>query len=266
VVYLTPPRGEEVLRRDEVFFRLCGVKEIIGVPHGELATYHYDPVADRYESEASRLARCVSQIGHARLHDKESWDLLLTDKEKARANGALREFNDAPLLAVGIASKQNVTDWGVAHWKQLMPLLHEQFPRHALVFIGAKEDNAAIEEVASRWPGRSLNLGGLLSPRESSAVIRNADLYLGLDSGPMHLAASVGTRCVSISGANRLPGTWFPFGATHEVIYHKTDCFGCNLEACTVEKNKCILSISPSEVVAAAIRAAQQCIALPVLQ
>jgi ADP-heptose:LPS heptosyltransferase len=71
----------------------------------------------------------------------------------------------------------------------------------------------------------------------------------------MHLAASVGTVCVSIFSARNRPGIWFPFGNAHEVIYHKTDCFGCNLEVCTIEKKKCILSISVDEVVAAARRA-----------
>jgi heptosyltransferase III len=258
MVYLTPPRGEAAVWRDEIFFRLCGVKEIIGIPRGELATHGYDPVADRCEAEASRLARCLARIGDARLGDPASWDLLLTEHERARATSALRPLNGTAFLALGIASKQSVTDWGTANWKELMPRLRLKFPEHALVFIGAKEDRSAIEGVASQWAGRSLNLSGDLSPRESAAVIQRGDLFLGVDSGPMHLAASVGTPCVSISAANRLPGMWFPFGDAHEVIYHKTECFGCNLEVCIIERKRCILSISVDEVVAAALRAVER--------
>ena len=258
MVYLTPSRGESAIMRDELFFRLCGIREIIGIPRGELATYHYDPVKNRYEAEASRLARCLAPIGDARPNDPASWDLLLNDQEHASATRTLRPLNSAPFLAIGIASKEDYKDWGIENWKALMPQLRGHFPEHTLVLIGAKEDRSAADEVAARWPGRSLNVSGDLSPRESAAVIQRADLFLGPDSGPMHLAASVGTPCVSIFAGNNRPGIWFPFGNANEVIYHNMDRFGRNLNVCSVEKKKCILSISVEEVVAAAVRAGRR--------
>ena len=258
VVYLTPSRGRLAIRRDELFFRLCGVREIIGLPRGELATHRYSSVTGLYEAEASRLARCVASIGDACLNDRASWDLELTSEERTGAASALLPLHNAPFLALGIASKKNVTDWGIENWKNLMPRLHQKFSGHALAFIGAKEDHSTIEDVVSRWPGRFINLCGKLSPRESAAVIQKADLYLGLDSGPMHLASTVGTTCLSVSPAHKLPGIWFPFGDAHEIIYHKTECFGCNLDVCTLEKKKCIMSISVDEVIARAVLAGNQ--------
>jgi heptosyltransferase-3 len=258
LVYLTPPRSEAATRRDEIFFRLCGIREIIGVPRDGLATYRYDPRADRYEAEASRLARSIARIGDAHLNDSKSWDLRLTQREHLQAANALRPLKGAPFLALGISPKQNVNDWGIANWKELMPHLRMEFPRHALVFIGAKDDHSAFEDVRTEWQGQSLNLGGELSPRESAAVIQQADIFIGVDSGPMHLAAAVGTPCVSLFGSSRLPGIWFPFGEAHQPIYHKTQCFCCDLQVCTVENKKCILSISIDEVVAAAVRARDQ--------
>lgn len=258
MVYLSPPRSEFALRRDEIFFRLCGVKKIIGIPRGTLAIHQHEPVMDRYEAESSRLARCLAQIGDARPCDPANWNLLLTQQERMRATKALVSLEGDPFLSLAISSKVSVTDWGVENWKALMPSLHREFPRHALIFIGAKEDRSHSAEVAALWPGKTLNLSGELSPRESAAVMQKGDLFLGIDSGPMHLAASVGVRCVAVfSGRNR-PGMWFPFGDAHEVIYHKTECFGCKLEVCTTEKKKCILSISVDEVVAAARRAADR--------
>jgi heptosyltransferase-3 len=260
MVYLTPSRGEAAIRRDELFFRLCGIREFIGIPRGELATHHYDPVEDRYEAEASRLARCLAAIGDARPNDPASWDLLLNEQEYASATSALRPLDRAPFLAIGIASKEDIKDWGIENWKALMPQLRRHFPEHALVLIGAKEDRSASDEVAARWEGRSLNVSGNLSPRESAAVIQRADLFLGPDSGPMHLAASVGTPCVSIFAGNDRPGIWFPFGNTNEVIYHRhrKDGFDHDPNACSAEKKKCILSISVEEVAAAAVRAGKR--------
>ncbi len=256
IVYLTPPRGEAAMRRDETFFRSCGVKQIVGVPHGDLAENRYDSVLNRYEPESSRLARCLATMGDARPRDPASWDPLLTAEEKARALEALRPLKDVPFLAVGLASKLQATDWGIENWKALMPKLYREFPGYSIVFIGAREDRGNIQEVADLWPRRSLNLGGELSPRQSAAVLHHADLYLGLDSGPIHLASCVGTPCVGIYSARNLPGIWFPFGERNEILHRQTNCVGCRLDVCTIEKKKCILAITPDEVVLAARRAA----------
>jgi len=255
ILYLTPPRGEAVCKRDEFFFRSCGVKNIIGIPYGDLAQHRYDPHRGRYEAESSRLARCLAPIGDACPGDPASWNLMLVENEKVRAAEALRPLGKIPFLVVGMASKMQATDWGIENWKALMPKLAGEFPDHAIVFIGAKEDHRNIEEVAALWPGRSLNVSGALTPRESAAVLERGDLYLGLDSGPMHLASSVGTPIVGIFSARNLPGVWFPFGERNQILHKQTECFGCALEVCTVEKKKCILAISADEVIAAARRA-----------
>ena len=44
--------------------------------------------------------------------------------------------------------------------------------------------------------GAKVNLCGRLTPRETAAVLEHAEVFLGPDSGPMHLAASVGVPCV----------------------------------------------------------------------
>jgi ADP-heptose:LPS heptosyltransferase len=99
-----------------------------------------------------------------------------------------------------------------------------------------------------------VNLCGLLAPRESAAVLSRARIFIGHDSGPMHLAAAVQTPCVAIFSARNKPRVWFPYGRQHRVVYHQTDCWGCGLETCTVERKKCLTSITVEEV-AAEVRA-----------
>jgi ADP-heptose:LPS heptosyltransferase len=123
---------------------------------------------------------------------------------------------------------------------------------------GASVDHGPSELVAQGWRDRAgeqgggrspvLNLCGQLTPRESSAVYRRACVYLGHDSGPMHLAAAVQTPCVAIFSARQPAGVWFPFGLGHRVLYRPVDCRGCGLETCIVERKKCILSITVDEV------------------
>ena len=95
-----------------------------------------------------------------------------------------------------------------------------------------------------------MNLCGKLTPRESAACFARSKLFLGHDSGPMHLAAAVGTPCVAIFAARNLPRVWFPYGKQHRVIYHEVDCMGCGLETCIVEGKRCLRGISVDEAYA----------------
>jgi heptosyltransferase III len=99
-----------------------------------------------------------------------------------------------------------------------------------------------------------LNLCGVTSPRETAAVMGRATLFVGHDSGPMHLAAAVGIRCVALFSARNLPRVWFPFGTNHRVIYHDVPCKGCGLETCVKFKKKCITSVSVDEVFSTVVK------------
>jgi len=58
-----------------------------------------------------------------------------------------------------------------------------------------------------------------LSPRQSAAVLTEARLFIGHDSGPMHLAAAVGTPTVGLFGNNNQPRKWHPFGPTARAVH-----------------------------------------------
>jgi glycosyltransferase involved in cell wall biosynthesis len=74
------------------------------------------------------------------------------------------------------------------------------------------------------------------------------------DSGPMHLAATMGVPCVAIFSARAKPGEWFPRGDHHTVLYHKTPCWDCGLEECIEKEKLCILSITVDEVFRPAVQ------------
>jgi ADP-heptose:LPS heptosyltransferase len=93
-----------------------------------------------------------------------------------------------------------------------------------------------------------VNLCGKLTPRESAAAFARAELFVGHDSGPMHLSACVGTPVVAIFAARNIPRQWFPFGDRHRVVYHRVECWGCGLETCIEQRKKCLMSITVEEV------------------
>jgi len=61
--------------------------------------------------------------------------------------------------------------------------------------------------------------------------MREAALFLGHDSGPMHLAAAVGVRCVSLFGDFNVPRTWYPHGSGHRILHEM-----CGVRAITPDR------------------------------
>jgi ADP-heptose:LPS heptosyltransferase len=255
LIYLTASRGESAIRRDLSFFRRCGIRTIVGAPLGELAVPRYDSQSDMWEHEASRLLRTLAPIGNVDLNEKINWDLRLTAAEQHSASHALASLKGRPYLVAGIGTKMQAKDWGVEKWSALLDRMSDKFPEHALVFVGAGDDYPDSEKAGLKWKGDKLNLCGKFTPRETAAIIQHAELFIGPDSGPMHFAAALGVPCAIAFSARGRSGHWYPFGEGHQIVYHKTDCFGCNLETCIEQGKKCLESITVDEMLDAVMRA-----------
>ena len=76
--------------RDLCFFRLCGIRHVIGAPvRRDLRRPRVDPETGETEHEAVRLARCLAPLGPIDLNDREFWDLRLQPSEIAVADKCL---------------------------------------------------------------------------------------------------------------------------------------------------------------------------------
>jgi heptosyltransferase-3 len=252
LVYLASLRERRAVRRDEIFFRLCGISTMVGLPRddGDFVRRELHGTTD-LEPEAERLARAIRVLGVVDLDDRANWDLRLTAGEAAEAESVMRRLGGGPFLTVSVGTKAQSKDWGEENWTALLTRLEELYPAHRMVLMGAADEFGVSERSSVSWRGRSLNLCGNLNPRASAALLRSTDLFIGHDSGPMHLAATVGAPSVAIFAARHRPRIWFPYGPRHRTIYHRVDCEGCGLEICIEQRKKCILSITVEEVLAA---------------
>jgi len=120
-----------------------------------------------------------------------------------------------------------------------------------LVLGGGAQEQQAGEMLTRKWGPCSANLVGL-GIWDTAAILERCCLYIGNDTGTMHLAASVGTPCVAIFSARDNPGRWEPVGAGHVVLRRDVPCAGCVLTDCVEHHSICLTSIAVEEVVAAA--------------
>jgi ADP-heptose:LPS heptosyltransferase len=219
-VYLNEPHSRFRVLRDIVFLHFCGINQVLCAPLRADELYHrLDAGSGLIEYEAERLTRCLASLGPIDLSDRRAWDLQLTAEEVRVASEFLTSLGDREFLVVNVGGELATKDWGNENWVPLLRELGERLPRLGLVFLGSADEARRSEELGRNWKAPVLNGCGKLTPRESAAVLDRALMFLGHDSGPMHLAASRGIRCVALFGSNSLPRIWHPYGVGHEVIH-----------------------------------------------
>ena len=95
------------------------------------------------------------------------------------------------------------------------------------MLVGSREDEPGIAE---QLAGANIeNLVGRTSLPQLAAVIAGADLFIGADSGVMHVAAATGTPVISIFGPSNADA-WRPWpeGAQANVIRSGVECSPCS--------------------------------------
>jgi ADP-heptose:LPS heptosyltransferase len=115
-----------------------------------------------------------------------------------------------------------------------------------LVF-GGREDTELAARLTARW-GCGAVAAGHLTVREAAAVLEHCALYLGNDTGTMHLAAAMKVTCVAIFSARDYRGLWEPYGQGHVVLRRKVPCSLCHSTICPVPGHPCLSGIGSDEV------------------
>ena len=117
------------------------------------------------------------------------------------------------------------------------------------VLLGGAGDRAVTETIGSSIPG-SLNLAGRTSLRELLAVLAEIRVLLTNDSGPMHVAAALGTPVVVPFGSTspELTGPGLAGDPRHRLLRAGVACAPCFLRQCPVDF-RCMLGIGVDRVV-----------------
>jgi heptosyltransferase-3 len=250
VVNLAAYRSDFATMRDGFFFRAAGIRRLVGFKLSA-CDKRVKPLSGNsvVEWEASRISRRVREIADIDLADPKNWDLRLSKDEMEAGKILLGRFrNDGRVLAFSTGTKVPAKHWGLEKWASLSKRLSERLPDWKAVFFGSHAESPEAEFCAGAWGGRALNLCGKSTPRESAAAFAHCGLFVGHDSGPMHLAACMGVPCVAVFSARNPPGQWFPRGDRNVVIQRRPACAGCGLEACLEKGKQCLEEIGVDEV------------------
>ncbi|UCH36178.1 MAG: glycosyltransferase [Armatimonadota bacterium] len=142
------------------------------------------------------------------------------------------------VIAPAASGRQRYKGWYPARFAEVGDYLHERW-RTTVVLVGAPGEAVEVSRVASAMSARAVNLTGETSTGELAAILERADLLVGVDSGPVHLAAAMGTPVVVLFGPTD-PSRTAPQGEGHEVVTAGLDCGPCTKPCATMECMKAI--------------------------
>ncbi|HLX04793.1 MAG TPA: glycosyltransferase family 9 protein, partial [Candidatus Binatus sp.] len=205
-----------------------------------------------FPDEVDRLLEIVGSVGFAG-EDTDS-PLELNDSNRQAVTDLLDQAGVAAsdvIIAFAPGAKLEPNRWPVDRFIEVGKGLAARGYR--IVVLGGGSDVPMCERIAKTVGRNAVSLAGKTSVRESCELLTRCAMLVCNDSGVQHLAAAVGTPCVSLFTRREFPGMWWPHGPQHEVLLKDVACHTCFLDACPYD-NKCIKAIGVDEVIAAAER------------
>lgn len=169
------------------------------------------------------------------------------------AQGVAALEGDKALIACHVSSNNGQSKrWPVPYWATLLDrLIREQGAQ--VILTGAPDDVPLIERVMERMQAQAqvVNMAGKTSLGQLAALLQRADLLITGDSGPMHIAAAVGTPLIAIHGPTD-PAHSGPVSPSATILRSDIWCSPCynakETADCRFFTTQCMKNITPEQV------------------
>lgn len=152
---------------------------------------------------------------------------------------------DFPLILMSPGARWESKRWPPERFAQLADRLIER-DRATVALIGSPSEWPLAEEIRDQMREAPLLLAGQTSLKQLAALMEEASLLITNDSGPMHLAAAMGTPVVAIFGPTS-PRRTGPYGSGHRILQKELPCVPCFKRRCR-EDHRCLRSLEVGEV------------------
>lgn len=176
------------------------------------------------------------------------------DREGSAANGRESEGRPAPLVVVHPGCSMPARTY---HWRQFAAAIEGLVARLGarVVVTGAASERELVERVLAELSpaagAASRGCAGDLPFPAFCALIERADLVITNNTGPMHVAAALGTPVVALFALTNPPEQWGPWRVPHRLLNHDVPCRLCYNRVCPYSHD-CLRLVTPELVVAAA--------------
>ena len=173
----------------------------------------------------------------------------VTTEDKKWASDFLATYQidrQHPLIAIHPGSPIALKRWLPERYAELADWLIAQ-KRAQILFVGVKDEIPITTEIQALMRGESINIAGKTTLTQLASILHTCNVFIGNDSGPMHLAAAVGTQTIGLYGPGD-PTRFGPAGTKCQTIQRKSDC-PCLGTVCRYGKSGCMSEIQVTDVI-----------------
>jgi heptosyltransferase-2 len=134
-------------------------------------------------------------------------------------------------IAPGAAESSKSRMWPKQNFAKLIEKIGSKKENVKVILIGAAYEKALNESIinsiqSKRMQNNTINLAGKLTLRQTFYLISKCNVFIGNDSGPMHIAAAMNVKTIGLFGPN-LPKRFAPLNKKSKSIYKKMPCSPC---------------------------------------
>ena len=179
--------------------------------------------------------------------------VIVPSEEAEKAAGDFIDGHDfpagSPLVGMSPLAIWPTKRWPADNYVELArKLIREKNAR--IILFGSPEEYYELESICSSIGAEAVNASGNDSVLTSASLLKRCRVLITNDSGPMHLASSVGVPVVAFFGPTVKEFGFFPRGPQDVVLEKEMPCRPCSLHgssSCPENSLACLTGITPLE-------------------
>lgn len=233
-------------------FRAILFARLVGSGQGIGFSVNVVPWFERFQSRKFSLvgeAERLRIIAGSDYTSCEKTNPFLFEDEISKSEKLIEDLRlnaNKPVLILAPGSNRETNMWPVDNFIEIARRWVAEGGQVLLVG-GIKDAKLGMKITLGNDQSCVFDLIGKLPLKQTVALMRIATVFVGNDSGPMHIAAYANTPCVIAFSARDYPVKWYPTGASHTIIRKDVACSPCVAEACKHD-NLCLRLITIEEV------------------
>jgi ADP-heptose:LPS heptosyltransferase len=160
------------------------------------------------------------------------------------------------VIGLGPIASFPLKQWPVERFAEVGRALVRRYGAR-IVLLGGTLDIAQVRPLAAQIPNNPILLCGQLSLLESAAALERCALFVGNDTGAMHMAAAMGCKVVALFGPTVEELGFYPYGVPSEVVSIPLPCRPCTHTGqgrCKIGTHACLRDIPANQVLDAVER------------